>query len=271
MIYNGNKLDKTDFSSDKYLEINSCGFQNTVSEFSVIREKGRRDYHLLLVSAGKAEVLHDGQSFVLEPGNLVIYTPNEKHFYKLFGGTTTLWCHFNGTAVNEIFATHNIKSGVYFFKRNADVFGAFTNMIRNYHLESRKKHGITFLLELLFCISDEIEKKQETGNRNLIVSILTYINLNYNKNITLDCLAKKFGYSKSRFSHIFSTETNTTPIKYRNEIRLKTASEMLKSTNLNITDIAVSCGFDDALYFGKIFKKRYGISPSELRMQNEKE
>ena len=49
MIYNGNINDTTDFKSEKAFYVNSCGTTHTCSEFSVIREFGRNDYHILYV------------------------------------------------------------------------------------------------------------------------------------------------------------------------------------------------------------------------------
>ena len=99
-----------------------------------------------------------------------------------------------------------------------------------------------------------------------MLPILTYINSNYNKQITLEELANKSGYSKSRFSHIFSEVTGTTPIKYQNDLRLKISCEMLLSTKASITDIAYGCGFNDPLYYSRIFKKKYNLSPTEYRL-----
>ena len=61
--------------------------------------------------------------------------------------------------------------------------------------------------------------------------------------MTLDELAKKAGYSKSRFSHVFLEIVGMSPIKYHNDMRLKTSCELLHSTNLTIAEIARSCGF----------------------------
>ena len=60
----------------------------------------------------------------------------------------------------------------------------------------------------------------------------------------------------------------THPIKYQNDIRLKNSCELLHSTNLTITEIAQSCGFNDPLYFSRIFKKKYNTSPTQFRLSN---
>lgn len=92
--------------------------------------------------------------------------------------------------------------------------------------------------------------------------------MNYNKQFTIEYLAEKAGYSKSRFAHLFKEITNMTPLSYRNDVRLTNACELLTGTNHSIGNIALSCGFEDPLYFCRIFKKKYGISPSEYRNQS---
>ena len=63
----------------------------------------------------------------------------------------------------------------------------------------RAKYANIYLLELIYNISDVIAKLPQKDNQDLILPILTYINANYNRQITLEELANRAGYSKSRF------------------------------------------------------------------------
>lgn len=181
----------------------------------------------------------------------------------------SLWCHFAGTAVNEILNSCNIQSGVYSLPPNKHVSEAFIKVIQRYHQPGREDFAGASLLELIYNIKEANQtNKPNEKNYDLLQPVLTYINMNYNTPITLDMLAKKFGYSKSRFSHIFSETMGTSPIKYINDIRLNNACEMLSSTNLSISAVAFVCGFNDPLYFSKLFSKKYKITPSEYRTSN---
>lgn len=265
-IYDGDRLDTTNFITHKYLQINSCGFQNAVTDYTLIRRNGRRDFHILLINSGGGEVLHNGMLYTLDKGNFIIYAPCEAQRYTLKRESTSLWCHFTGSIIQDVFNSCYIKSGVYFLSPNDLILESFTNMIQCFHQPSRAKFANVYLLELIYNISDGVTRTIQKDNRNLILPILTYINANYNKQITLDNLAQKSGYSKSRFLHIFSEYTGTTPKKYQNNIRLKISCEMLSATNNSITEIAVSCGFNDPLYFSRLFKKKYNITPTEYRI-----
>lgn len=269
-IYDGNKSDTTNRCTDKYLEINSCGFQNSTSDYTVIRKNGRKDYHILLISNGECQILHNKKQYLLTSGNFVIYFPDEEQKYSFKCESTSLWCHFGGTAIDEILKAHGIESGVYLYEPNKNVSEAFANIIRYFHLPSKTKFANVFLLELLCHISDGTETAVQNKNQDIVLPILTYINAMYNRRITLEELARKAGYSKSRFSRIFTEVTKTTPIKYQNDIRLQTAREMLVTTNLSVKEIASSCGFEDALYFSRSFRKKYGISPTKVRTTDTK-
>ena len=58
-------------------------------------------------------------------------------------------------------------------------------------------------------------------------------------------------------------QTGFAPVDLIKEFRLSHAAELLQTTNLNITEVAYRSGFKDASYFGKCFRKRYGMSPRE--------
>ena len=59
--------------------------------------------------------------------------------------------------------------------------------------------------------------------------------------------------------------TGKTVTGYINDIRLKKSIELLRTNTLNITEIAIKCGFNDANYFSRIFKRKFGVSPLKYK------
>ncbi|KOF57984.1 AraC family transcriptional regulator [Clostridium sp. DMHC 10] len=94
---------------------------------------------------------------------------------------------------------------------------------------------------------------------------LNYIENSYTKQITLDELATLSHISTYHFCRLFKESTGQTVIEYINNLRIKKAKVLLKESNLNMTEIALSCGFNDANYFSRIFKKNTNMTPSEIR------
>lgn len=97
-----------------------------------------------------------------------------------------------------------------------------------------------------------------------IKKILVYIEKNYGADITLEDIANSANISQSTCLRLFSTVLGTTPIKYLTIFRIQKAAEALKRADgRTISEIAHACGFSDASYFNRCFRKEHGVTPSE--------
>lgn len=98
-----------------------------------------------------------------------------------------------------------------------------------------------------------------------IKDVIYYIHTHYQEKISIDTLAETAGYSKYYFVRYFSRYVGCTCSQYIQSIRLEKAKKMLKSTNLSISDISESTGFESVSYFIKIFRKQEGETPLQYR------
>lgn len=89
------------------------------------------------------------------------------------------------------------------------------------------------------------------------------------KSFTVDILASACNISKYHFCRIFKAATGQSAINYLNSYRLKIANNMLKSTNKSVNEIALLCGFEDASYFCKLYKREFGITPKSCKSAND--
>ena len=78
-------------------------------------------------------------------------------------------------------------------------------------------------------------------------------------------LAEAYGMSEGHFIRQFKAYTGQTPLEYRAFKKTETAKSLLVGTDMSVTDISLSLGFDDPLYFSRVFKRQTGISPREYR------
>ncbi|MCR9154374.1 MAG: helix-turn-helix transcriptional regulator [Bacteroidetes bacterium] len=99
---------------------------------------------------------------------------------------------------------------------------------------------------------------------NEVIALHTYSNL------TVNDLAKLCNMSLSSFKRAFRNFYNDSPNNYISTKKIIKAQELLRLSELNISDIAYETGFNDPLYFTRVFKKRVGLSPSEFRLQQTK-
>ena len=84
-----------------------------------------------------------------------------------------------------------------------------------------------------------------------------------NSDFNIDAIASEMGLSRSAFYKKVKGQTGFAPVDLIKEFRLSHAAELLQTTTLSITEVAYRSGFKDASYFGKCFRKRYGITPRE--------
>ena len=95
--------------------------------------------------------------------------------------------------------------------------------------------------------------------------ILHYIDDNYGNDLTLPGLAKKFGLSESGLSKKIKAFTNMTFKEYLTKTRIEAAKSLLISSEKSITEIALLCGYNSSNFFGDVFKKNMGMSPSSYK------
>ena len=93
---------------------------------------------------------------------------------------------------------------------------------------------------------------------------LQYIKFNYST-IKVNDIANYIGINRSYLTTLFKKKLNVSPQQYLVTFRLQKAAELLKTTNMNITEIADAIGYESPLTFSKMFKQTYGVSPLHYR------
>ena len=86
--------------------------------------------------------------------------------------------------------------------------------------------------------------------------------------LSLDELAKSLNLSASRLRHLFKDETGLSPVQYLNVQRMEKAKELLETTFLSVKEVMLKVGVKDKSHFIRGFKKVYGLSPSQYRIQH---
>ena len=100
---------------------------------------------------------------------------------------------------------------------------------------------------------------------------LAYIN-NYNsQKHTVPYIANNLALNRSYLYTIFMNSLGISPKDFLTEFRISRGKEQLALTNLSVEEIAVSCGYRNSLAFGKVFKQKVGITPTQYRNDNRKD
>lgn len=109
------------------------------------------------------------------------------------------------------------------------------------------------------------EKLIESKHIAKLKRVLLFIRENYQKQITLQDMADKVNMSQKYFCLFFKQMTKKTPVEYLILYRIECAARKLRSSDSNVTEIALSCGFNDLSYFIKTFKNIKGVTPAKFR------
>lgn len=118
---------------------------------------------------------------------------------------------------------------------------------------------------LLFSNHTELTSTKNPQSFDKIKQIIKYMEANYMQKITIAEIAKEIGVSASHFMKYFKNTMGVSFVEYLNEYRLTMASKLLLSSNDSILEIAGATGFDNLSYFNRLFKKRFGMTPSSYK------
>jgi AraC-like DNA-binding protein len=98
-----------------------------------------------------------------------------------------------------------------------------------------------------------------------VADALAYIERRIAEDYSMDELAAASAVSTSRLFHLFRSELGTTPVRFRNHLRVERAAVDLRTADDSVDDIAARYGFHSAAYFRETFKACVGMTPSEYR------
>lgn len=127
------------------------------------------------------------------------------------------------------------------------------------------------LLNVISEFMEKADKKIESKKYSeTTMKILSYINDNYKSQAIVSELSRKLFFSRNYISTLFKKDTGTTISRYITEVRLSKAKQMLKDTNLSISELALDIGYFDISHFSRVFKEEYGDSPLEYRKKYTK-
>jgi circadian clock protein KaiC len=101
----------------------------------------------------------------------------------------------------------------------------------------------------------------------LVNSTINFLEENLHKPLKLTDISNHLRLSPYHLSRVFKSETKKTIFEYLLHLRIEKAKRLLRNIQLNISEISRECGFNDANYFTRVFKKNNGISPTEYRMK----
>ena len=124
------------------------------------------------------------------------------------------------------------------------------------------------LIHGLFDVKTQFEPSRydKSGAYNATFNeILLYVNEHYTEDLTIDGIAKKFGFSKYYFTRLFKQYSSYTFCDYLTYRRIKAAEQLITQRDMTITDVARCAGFPNLSTFSRLFHQAKNCTPSEYR------
>jgi AraC-like DNA-binding protein len=125
-----------------------------------------------------------------------------------------------------------------------------------------------YTYQLCMKFLEEAGDARTSGGKYSFEELKVFLKSNLYRDISVEEMAGFLGLSRSYFSGIFSREMGMSPRIYLEDLRIKTAMDILFEKGSTIKETAARCGIYDVNYFCRLFKKRYGISPGKYRERN---
>ena len=260
----------------KPLIVTSCGTYKlyTRPKLPTWRPRGRRDFQLLYVAAGKAHFHFGDEEKIVSAGHMVLYRPKEPQKYEYYGNdqTEVYWVHFTGGNVTNLLRSYGLTDDKKVFYCGADLAyqQLFRAMINELQMckDSYPEMLEMYLRQIFIRLQRLFKTALKTDNPHVAAEIdkaTTFFNEHYNDPINIDEYAKETHVSTSWFIRNFKACTGFTPMQYILSKRIYNAEVLLRDTDYNIAEISRIVGYDNPLYFSRAFRKTKKMSPSEYR------
>lgn len=112
-------------------------------------------------------------------------------------------------------------------------------------------------------VSTSKDHVSRIGSRNM--AILEFVEENFTKPLDIPTIAKNFGLSEDYFYRIFKKYTGQTPTTFINQLRIRYSKQLLRNTDMSISEISYEVGFNSSSYYAKMFQRFNEVSASNYR------
>ena len=213
--------------------------------------------------------IKSGQGFMIFPGQITTYVADKDLPWEY------VWLEFDGLRAKETLSIAGLT-------KDTPVYHADSREMREVMMSEMRyiaQHGDLSPLHLighLYLFMDALTRSVSSlriskGGRLrdfYIHEAIAFIDQNFQNDISVEEIADNCGLNRSYFSKIFKEAVGRTPQAFLLHYRMTKAAELLKLTQLSISDISKAVGYDNPLHFSRAYKNVYGVSPRDWRNEN---
>ncbi|HZH58728.1 MAG TPA: AraC family transcriptional regulator [Metabacillus sp.] len=244
-----------------------------------IRKGKRPKFHSLwYITKGYGEVVINGKKHKLQPGKLVVFTPQmicdkkaaRVHPLEFYFVRFSYAMAFEEKDSWQFKHAHEVTfplQGVYTISNHSAVIVLLEqlNSLSNKHGSTVNMQQKIVFQELLLTFVEDFQSQMLNGDsKKAIEGTIDYMVNHYKNTITLSELSQIAGLSVSHYSRLFKKYIGLSPIEYLTHLRMKRAKELLVLSDVKVKEVSQNVGYEDELYFSRTFKRIVGVSPSQF-------
>lgn len=209
--------------------------------------------------SGKGMFRNAKGTYDVKPGQIFIINPDELTYYQADSTDPWkyIWIAFSGNICEKVVCLEPVIT-----LESPDVFEEIEKALRDGIL--KPEHYLILLLRLF----EQLLPADPASTPGYALRTKEYIRLHFMEDISIEQIADSFNIDRRYLLRLFKREFGITIVNYLVKTRLEAAFEYLRQ-GYAVNRAAVMCGYTDAYNFSKMFKKYYGISPSEAAHSND--
>ena len=246
----------------------------SVPKLPTLRPRGRVDWQIIYIAAGKGHFILDGKEVIVPAGSMVLFQPKQVQDYFYYGkDKTQVWfVHFTGREVRNILRHYEIPTDGYIL--HTGISREYEDLFRRLRDELvRCSWGYEEMLTYLFRELLMTMHRRMTENAPRVSGFIQdeidrarlFFDEHYNEEISIEQYAVSRNMSTSWFNRSFRSAVGTSPMQYILDVRIRNAQTLLETTDYSVTSIAALVGYENPMYFSRLFRKAKGLSPSKYR------
>lgn len=233
-----------------------------------IRRNGIQNYTVIeYIISGKGEVIANGQKRSAKAGDVFILIEGESHFYRSDPSDPfkKIWIKYEADYTVPFLKAYCVGSGVYRAEGARTYFERLQKLPETKLTESEVAFMVSECINKIIYLAAS-SKSIDAGCDE--VRIREALDTSVYQKIDLDSLAEKLHISKSNIIRKYKKRYGITPYEYLLNLKIENAKIMLKSTNMNVREIAERLCISDEHYFSSLFFRRVGMRPLAYRNTN---
>ena len=250
---------------------------NTYHALNHVSEARQSDYWVFLCCNTPFLIDTDEGTLRGESGDFIITEPYKQRRHtnvpEAETGFINSWFHINGKGISDIIKKYGFEPDILYHTVDSAIFVQDLTDLQN-EIYSRRIYSDDMALLLFTKLVINLSRQNALYNTHSFHDNIKFQEINklrermlenYTNQYTVKSLAREMNISSEYFAALYKKIFEISPMKDLNTKRMAAARTLLISTDMSISEIAEKCGYSDANYFSRLFKKFTGMSPGEFR------